>query len=221
MIYLTGDLHGDYSRFKDKAIRKLKKGDTLVVLGDFGFLWNGSKKEKRILKKIGRKRFTVLFLDGAHENFPLLYAYPEEDFSGGKARKIEKNLYHLSRGHVFTLEQLKCFVLGGGESDEKEIRTQSGQWFSQELPSEGELETAKNSLAAHDWQVDVVLTHQCSGTILNFLTKEHGGGNHLTQFLTEIEQKLQFRRWFFGGFHLDKPIPPRHTAVYRKVHPVE
>lgn len=51
MIYFTGDLHGDYDRFKSKELKKLKKGDTLIVCGDFGFLWDGSKKEQSILKK--------------------------------------------------------------------------------------------------------------------------------------------------------------------------
>lgn len=46
MIYLTGDLHGDLERFKSKEMKKLKKGDTLIVCGDFGFLWDGSKKEQ-------------------------------------------------------------------------------------------------------------------------------------------------------------------------------
>ena len=38
MVYVTADLHGDASRFRSKEIRRLKKGDTLIVLGDFGFL---------------------------------------------------------------------------------------------------------------------------------------------------------------------------------------
>ena len=35
MICVTGDMHGDLSRFKDKKIKKLKKGDFLIVCGDF------------------------------------------------------------------------------------------------------------------------------------------------------------------------------------------
>lgn len=50
MIYFTGDLHGDYDRFKSKELKKLKKGDTLIVCGDFGFLWDGSKKNSRFSK---------------------------------------------------------------------------------------------------------------------------------------------------------------------------
>ena len=34
-------MHGDFERFKLPAMKKLKKGDTLIICGDFGFLWDG------------------------------------------------------------------------------------------------------------------------------------------------------------------------------------
>ena len=49
MVYVTGDLHGEYARFSDPTFRRLKKGDTLIVCGDFGFLWKGEKKEEALL----------------------------------------------------------------------------------------------------------------------------------------------------------------------------
>ena len=59
MIYITGDMHGDFSRFKDVKKAHVKKGDTLIVCGDFGFLWNGGKKEEAALHKIGKLPYTV------------------------------------------------------------------------------------------------------------------------------------------------------------------
>ena len=50
MIYVTADLHGDATRLHTKEIRRLKKGDTLIVLGDFGFLWQGTPKEKKLFE---------------------------------------------------------------------------------------------------------------------------------------------------------------------------
>ena len=46
MIYVTGDIHGQIDRFKEKELKALKKKDTLFVLGDFGFLWDGSRQEE-------------------------------------------------------------------------------------------------------------------------------------------------------------------------------
>ena len=43
MIYVTGDIHGDMSRFQVPAVKKLKEKDVLIVCGDFGFVWDGSK----------------------------------------------------------------------------------------------------------------------------------------------------------------------------------
>ena len=47
MIFITGDMHGLMERFQDSAFRHIKKGDTLIICGDFGFLWEGTVEEKR------------------------------------------------------------------------------------------------------------------------------------------------------------------------------
>ena len=44
MLYITGNMHGEMARFEDSRIRKLKKGDTLIVCGDFGFIWNVDRR---------------------------------------------------------------------------------------------------------------------------------------------------------------------------------
>ena len=49
MVYLTGDTHGDIQRFKQGKLRWLGKKDTVVVLGDFGFVWDGSAAERKRL----------------------------------------------------------------------------------------------------------------------------------------------------------------------------
>ena len=50
MVYLTGDTHGELERFKHGRLRWLGKRDIVVVLGDFGFVWDGSKeKQKKLL----------------------------------------------------------------------------------------------------------------------------------------------------------------------------
>ena len=87
MIYLTADLHGDLDRLQQ--VRKpLRRHDSLIVLGDFGFIWNGSKAEQKLLRRLGKGKGTLLFLDGAHENFDLLAEYPVVEFAGGQARKL-------------------------------------------------------------------------------------------------------------------------------------
>ncbi|MBQ4534490.1 MAG: metallophosphoesterase, partial [Ruminococcus sp.] len=135
MIYVTGDTHGDYSRFKDPAIKKLRRGDTLIICGDFGFFWNGSRKERSVIKKLTKKGYTIAFLDGCHENFDILEEYPVTEWNGGKARVIAGNLIHLMRGQVYTIENKKIFTFGGGHSQDFDFRRSSENWWKREKPS--------------------------------------------------------------------------------------
>ncbi|MBP5606572.1 MAG: metallophosphoesterase, partial [Ruminiclostridium sp.] len=59
MILVTGDVHGDLSRFSDKHIKRLKKNDFLLICGDLGLIWDGSEKEKKLLKKLGKHKYNI------------------------------------------------------------------------------------------------------------------------------------------------------------------
>ena len=98
MIYITGDTHGDISRFRDSITRKLRRDDTLIVCGDFGFIWDGSRAEMNMIRKLDELRYTIAFIDGCHENFDLLAQYPEISWNGGIASQISDNIIHLKRG---------------------------------------------------------------------------------------------------------------------------
>ena len=50
MVFITGDTHGDPERLSKSALKELAPGDTLIVCGDFGFVWDNSKAEQKILK---------------------------------------------------------------------------------------------------------------------------------------------------------------------------
>lgn len=218
MVYITGDLHGDISRFSDTAMRPLKKGDTLIVCGDFGFLWDGGKKEQRQLKKLGSLPYTVLFLDGPHENYDRLSQYDITEWGGGRAQVIEGTLIHLLRGEAYTIEGETYFTFGGGESPEHDMRTAGSTWWEEEMPSEWEMLHGLQTLERLGGQVDYIVTHEPSGKANGFL-----GGIRLdgvNVYLNQLEESVTFRRWFFGSLHIDKPISKRHLAVFRQVVPV-
>mgnify|MGYP001496279644 CR=1 FL=1 len=54
MVYLTGDTHGELDRFKDGELRRAGKGDLVVVLGDFGFVW--ARMPERYPSSNGRRQ---------------------------------------------------------------------------------------------------------------------------------------------------------------------
>lgn len=220
MIYVTGDLHGDLDRLKTKAVARLRSADYLVVCGDFGFLWSGSKEEQKALKWIGSRKFTTLFVDGCHDNLDLLAAYPEQAFQGGLARHITGRLHCLSRGTVVTLGDQRLFAMGGGESPDMEHREPGVSWWADELPQPQVLEEARARLAALDNQVDYIVTHDCSSTLQGCLSSAPDHINHLSAFFDQLQTTCRFKRWFFGCYHLDRTIPPHYRAIYQDVVPV-
>lgn len=54
-----------------KKGKNLTKNDYLRITGDFGFVWDGSKTDEYWLNWLNKKPYTVLFVDGNHENFEL------------------------------------------------------------------------------------------------------------------------------------------------------
>lgn len=217
---MTGDIHADIRRLKGRAAKQLKKGDILLVCGDFGFLWDGSPKELRLLDWLGKRPYQILFVEGTHDNIDLLSGYPEETLYGGQVRRVSGNCCQLLRGECYEIEGKRVFALGGGESTDMDIRVEGETWWSRELPSAEELAHARETLASLNQQVDYIITHSVAPTVNKFLDREQMQINLLLAFLNEISETVQFKRWYFGSCHLDKAIPPKYCAVYQEILPV-
>ena len=221
MIYVTGDMHADATRLKSRAAKQLKKQDTLIVCGDFGFVWDGSKKEQKMLKWLGKRPYSVLFVEGTHDNLDLLAQYPEVDYSGGKARQISGNCYQLLRGEIYTIESDAIFAFGGGESMDMDTRVQGETWWPGELPTQEELGHARENLEKHRNVVDYIVTHTASSIVNSFLDMDSAHVNQLAAFFDEVSQQVRYKHWFFGSYHLDKVIPPKYHAMYQEILPLK
>ena len=219
MVYITGDLHGDFSRFSSPDMRRMKKGDTLIICGDFGFLWNGDKKEKKQQKKLGKLRYTVLFVDGRNENYDLLNTYPVTEWNGGRVQIIEGSLMHLMRGEIYTIEGERYFTFGGGETPDVDIRRDGKTWWEKEMPSVDEMLSGLRRLEENGNEVDYIVTHEPSGKASGYLSSRNRL-NGINIFFNKMEDTVAFKRWFFGCLHMDKPMSKKHLAVFRAVVPV-
>lgn len=219
MIYVTGDMHGDLERFKCREIRRLRKGDTLIVCGDFGFVWDGGKSQQKILKKLGRQKYNIAFVDGVYENHATLADYPVTLWNGGKVHNICGNLFHLMRGQVFTLESKVIFAMGGGENPHPDNNSPMLEGC---LPNINEIlvESYTNLEKAHNI-VDYIITHDCSGTVKHFLDMDSNTYNNLNAFFNNLAKDVHYKKWYFGCHHIDKIVPPKYVGVYKEVHRLE
>ncbi|MCL1822757.1 MAG: metallophosphoesterase [Oscillospiraceae bacterium] len=210
-IYITGDTHGDLDRFK-KA-KKLRKGDFLLICGDFGFIWNGSKREKRLLKRLGRKKYHILFVDGIHENFDELASYPEEQWNGGRTRHISGHLRYLMRGEVFTLGNKTILTFGGGRRDDVDASVEKNDGVQRE----SEYRNGLQAIAKHEGRVDYIVSHEAPSKIAEFLELPNSDKSRVNAYLDILGESCAFERWFFGHHHINRVVTTKYYAMFDKV----
>ena len=227
MICVTGDIHIPYdvqrlSRKNWPAQDKLTPDDYLLICGDFGGLWDNSRENRYWLDWLADKPYTILYVDGNHENFDALDALPEIDYMGGRAHRIRHNIYHLLRGYVFEIDGRRIFTMGGASSHDVEYRIPGRSWWARELPSEEEYARGLRNLEVCGWTVDHIITHCAPGSVQDrvcYFKEGHFGyaKDALTGYLDEISFRCSFKSWFFGHYHWDGAPWPGFRALYEDI----
>lgn len=151
MIYVTGDTHGNQVLWDACITPFMKTGDMIIVAGDFGIGFFDGKywPEEMFFEYLAEQEYTVLFIDGNHENFDKLNAYSVEKWNGGRVQFIRKNVIHLMRGEIYDIDGKKVFCFGGGYSLDRDYRVPGRTWWPQEMPNDEEYKQSipnKNSL---------------------------------------------------------------------------
>ena len=243
-IFITGDVHGDFRKFKKEIFHEqtgLTKDDYVIICGDFGGVWDGSADEQRQLDWLEDRPFTTLFVSGNHENFDMLAQLPVEEWHGGNIQRVRPSVVHLMRGQVYDIEGKKFFTMGGASShdisggilepDDPKFRQKrkrleiSGalyrvnhrSWWAAELPSDKEYQTARANLKAHGWAVDCIVTHCCPTPVQDAISGGAFKAAHLTNFLDEVAQKCQFKYWFFGHYHDNGVVREKFVLLYDQI----
>ncbi len=226
MIFITGDTHGkiDFDKLTAFAENnpKLTKKDYVIVAGDFGGLWFPEYLEED-LARYENLPFSVLFVDGNHENFDLLNGYPIEEWQGGKVHKVTPHVFHLMRGQVFTIEGKTFFTFGGGTSIDKCFRVEKESWWREEIPSQKEIDEGVENLKKVGNKVDFIVTHSCDERALYYPPLK-GGRSEIklkpypdNMALSVFEGLVDYGHWYFGHYHLDGDLTDKKTAIYHEI----
>lgn len=246
-IYITGDIHGNVTRFSVENFyeqKEMNKNDTVIILGDFGLVWNKDgedKNEKNWLDWLESKPFTTVFVDGNHENFKRLYTYPIKKWHDGRVHEIRPHVLHLMRGEIFDIEGLSFFTFGGASSHDiqdgilefdgwrekaKELdkygkymyRVKDLSWWKEELPTEEEMQHGLETLKRHDNKVDFLLTHSPSTSELTLMG---GKGLYepdiLTDYLEKIKAECDYKKHLFGHMHVNRAINEMDICLYEQI----
>lgn len=223
MIYVTGDTHRSDLLYLHNFCDNhpgLTKNDYIIIAGDFGGVWAKETLE-RDLKAFSDLPATILFVDGNHENFDLINSYPIEIWNCGKVHKIKPDIIHLMRGQVYEIENKKIFTFGGATSIDRDLRIEGESWWTQELPTFEELDEGIANLKRYNNKVDFIITHSCGQRALMYPQIRVEAGIKVmcpeSHLLSNFEDLVEFKHWYFGHFHIDAQLSDRYTALHHNV----
>ena len=218
-LFVTGDTHGlmDFSKLKRFCVGKeLDREDYIIIAGDCGVLWSQELKDEYI-SEYEALGVTILFVDGNHENYDMLYSYPVSTFLGGRVHKISQNIYHLIRGEIYSICGKTILAFGGGESNDMANRIEHKTWWADESITEQDFNNAKLNLMRVDNCVDYVISHVPPTEILPLIKSDLTCcGEELPWYLVpklipkvsndyvqKMSNLVSYNRWCFGHIHID------------------
>ena len=80
----------------------------LIIAGDFGGLWSERLIEEKLIPYT-HLPFTILFVDGNHENFDMLNQCQLVVHLGALMHQIDEHIFHVLHGEIMTIEN-KTFL---------------------------------------------------------------------------------------------------------------
>ena len=229
MIYITGDTHGliDFKKLEEfnKTVACEQDNHYMIILGDVGIAGN-----EEYIKKYSELNFTMLFLDGNHENFTALNKYPTETFNGGIVHRVAPNIIHLMRGQIYSMwngeRTIRFATLGGGDSRDIKIRLKNEKvtgiktwWKEERITDEDILELERNAQLIGN-KMDYFLSHSPSATLKIAIDRPPTESDYMVR-KPMINANIEAEQYICGHEHIDYEnyiLGKYYRIIYNKIH---
>ncbi|MDJ0440883.1 metallophosphoesterase family protein [Rhodococcus qingshengii] len=207
-IALAGDWHAD-TRYGVAAIEHAarRNATVLIHLGDFGYRFTDMYLDT-LDDTLRRCGLVLGFVDGNHEDFDRLLAYPLAD---NGLRYLRERIVHLPRGWKWSWGSTQCLALGGAYSIDRILRVEGTSWWPQEAITAEEAETAVAGGTA-----DAMFCHDCPAGVVvpgrpreryGFPPSEVAASQANRDRLRHVVDQVRPARLWHGHFH------QRHQAL--------
>lgn len=222
MVYITGDIHGSmFPIYKLFYTLNPTSEDVVVILGDVAANYDLNGRDRQFKKQMSRFQPTFFCIHGNHEcRSQNIASYKEKQWNGGTVMYEEEfpNILFPVDGKIFMLAGMKCLVIGGAYSVDKYFRLQRGlNWWADEQPSDEIKRRVEEQLCNN--HIDVVFSHTCPYKYTPtecFLPgiDQSTVDNSTEHWLDTIEDKLDYKAWYCGHWHINKNIDKMHFLYH-------
>ena len=216
MIYVTGDKHRNFNEIKKFCKENnTTKDDVIIILGDVGINFYVGIKDWSVKHSLSKLPITLFCIHGNHEQRPFAIAtYREVEKFGAKAYMEEEfdNIIFAKDGEIYNFAGLKCMAIGGAYSTDKYYRlTNNWKWFSNEQPNDRIKKYVEDQLESINWNIDLVFSHTCPFKYrpierLSSIIDLDKMDTSTEEWLQKIEDRLKYKKWYCGHFHIEKSI---------------
>ena len=197
-IFLVGDLHGNYKRFKEELLEKDYHDCVFIMLGDQVMLYDDSWRQYRKLDNLFRERNCIAyFIRGNHD---CAYYHTQEYYA-----LHFTNIFPMNMG-VIKYRGYEGFVFGGAISLNRMLMVEGQNYWSSFDYIDPWDRKYKNS------SFDFIIGHTgpiAEGTLFNsncdkFLVMDKELKNDLSreqEELTDMACHMTPKHWFMGHYH--------------------
>jgi Calcineurin-like phosphoesterase len=154
-VYLfLGDCHNDLNFADNAVVLARQRKAEIIQLGDWGFIWPGHSQLAALSSILVKRRVTMRFVDGNHDDHPSLRAHKPRRARG--AVRLARNVLYQPRGSVHEDEDGTRFLfLGGAPSIDRDGRIEGESWWPEETITDAEFDLAMSA----DGPIHVLVTH--------------------------------------------------------------
>ena len=185
----------------------------LIILGDAGINYYLDERDKMLKEQLNSYNIKLFCVQGNHEERPEnISTYKEVDMFGGKVFIEEEypNLIFAKNGELYEMDNKKVLVIGGAYSVDKNYRIIYGHpWFKDEQLSKEEMNNILNKYKGQ--HIDIVLSHACPlkyepTEVFMKGINQFDVDKSMEKFLDEVEQSIDYDKWYCGHYHTEKKI---------------
>lgn len=196
-IYLVGDLHGNYKRFKEELIEKDYHDCVFIMLGDQVMLYDDSWRQYRKLDNLFRERNCIAyFIRGNHD---CAYYHTQEYYA-----LHFTNIFPMNKG-IIEYRGYRGFVFGGAISLNRMLMTEGkNYWASFDYidPWDNYKNFSFDFIIGHTGPIPdgIVFNSNCD----KFLVMDKDLKADLAreqEELTDMACYLTPKHWFMGHYH--------------------